>query len=176
MLRVVILVFSVFMSALVHAAPRDPGEHFFEETFGDFQEELELAREDGKQAVLIFFQMDDCPFCHRMKTTVLNQPEVQDYYRAHFRIFSVDVEGAVEITDFQGRQTTQQEFAFAQHRVRATPVFAFFNLDGELIARYTGPTRDVGEFLRLGEYVVDGHYRTQSFASFKRDRSQSAGQ
>ncbi|MDT8388116.1 MAG: thioredoxin family protein [Thiogranum sp.] len=164
------------MSGPASAAPRDPGEYFFEETFGDFEEELELARDDGKQAVLIFFEMDDCPFCHRMKTTVLNQPEVQDYYRTHFRIFSVDVEGAVEITDFQGRQTTQQEFAFDQHRVRATPVFAFFNLDGELITRYTGPTRNVGEFLWLGEYVVDGHYRTESFASFKRDRSLSAEQ
>jgi hypothetical protein len=26
--------------------------------------------------------------------------------------------------------------------VRATPVFAFFDLDGKLVARYTGATRD----------------------------------
>ncbi len=74
-----------------------------------------------------------------MKTTVLNQPEVQDYYREYFRIFSVDIEGDLEITDFQGRTTTQKDFAFKQYKVRATPVLAFFDLDGKLIARHTGP-------------------------------------
>lgn len=74
------------------------------------------------------FEMDECPFCHRMKTTVLNRPEVQDYFRKHFLIFSVDIEGDIEITDFQGKPTTMKDFAFKQYRVRATPVFQFFDL------------------------------------------------
>ena len=71
------------------------------------------------------FEMDECPFCHRMKTTILNQPEVQAYFREHFLIFPVDIEGDVEITDFSGATTTMKDFAFKQYRVRATPVFAF---------------------------------------------------
>jgi len=153
---------------------RDPADFFFEETFGDFREELALAREQQKQAILVFFEQEDCPFCHRMKATVLNQPQVQDYYRQHFRIFSVDIEGDLEITDFKGNHTTQKDFAFRQYNVRATPVFAFFDLDGNLIARHTGPTSDAQEFLWLGEYIVDGHFRTQSFTRYKQDRRKQA--
>ena len=150
--------------------PRDPGQHFFNETFGDFSEELENARDSGKQGILVMFEMDECPFCHRMKITILNQPDVQDYFREHFMIFPVDIEGDVEVVDFQGKTTTMKDFAFKQYRVRATPVFAFFDLDGKYIkrARFTGATKDKEEFMLLGKYVVDGAYKQQSFTRYKR--------
>ena len=174
--RSILLAFVVLSCALASAAPtRDPGKYFFDETFGNFQEELGLARQDDKQGVLIFFEQQGCPFCHRMKTTVLNQPEVQDYYKKHFHIFSVDINGDLDVTDFKGRPATQKEFALKQYNVRATPVFAFFNLDGKLVARYTGATRNAQEFLWLGEYVADGHYQTETFAQFKRGKQQAAG-
>jgi thioredoxin-related protein len=169
MLRTLLL-FCVMSLAQASDAVRDAGEHFFQETFGDFREELELAREEGKQGILLFFEQEDCPFCHRMKTTVLNQATVQDYFREHFRIFSVDIEGDLEVTDFNGDHTTQKDFAFRQFGVRATPVFAFFDLDGRLVARHTGPTGNAREFLWLGEYVADGHYRDQTFTVYKRER------
>jgi thioredoxin-related protein len=173
-----LLLFLVFLSSpltTAAAATRDPGVYFFQETFGNFQEELAQARQEGRKGVLLFFEQADCPFCHRMKTTVLNQSDVQDYYRKHFRIFSVDIEGDLEVTDFEGRTSTQKDFAFRQFQVRATPVFAFIGLDGKPVTRFTGPTRNAGEFLLLGEYVVDGHYRSETFTQFKRDRQPSAG-
>ena len=164
------LVLSVASAAWAADAPRDPGQYFFNDTFGNFSEELAHARDSGKQGILIMFEMDECPFCHRMKTTVLNQPEVQDYFREHFLIFPVDIEGDVEITDFQGNVTTMKDFAFKQYRVRATPVFAFFDLDGNYIkpARFTGATRDKDEFMLLGKYVVEGAYKDQPFTRYKR--------
>ena len=150
------------------AGTRDPERHFFQDTFGDFSEELQAAREQGKQGVLLFFEMDECPFCHRMKTTVLNRPEVQDWYRERFLIFAVDTEGDTEITDFQGTPMAEKDFAFKENRVRATPVFAFFDLDGNRVYRYTGATRDVDEFLLLGEFVAGGHYESTNFTRYKR--------
>jgi thioredoxin-related protein len=149
--------------------PRDPYAHFFQPTFGDFHAELEDARADGKKGILIFFEMEECPFCHRMKQQVLNQPEVQDFFREHFAIFSVDVEGDLEITDFKGNTLRQADFAFREFRVRATPVFQFFDLEGEPTVRFTGATRDVQEFLQLGEFVADGHYQQMNFTRFKRE-------
>ncbi|WP_408646376.1 thioredoxin family protein [Thiosocius teredinicola] len=150
--------------------PRDPEQFFFNESFGDFSEELQTARDGGKKGILIMFEMDECPFCHRMKTTILNQPDVQAYFRENFLIFPVDIEGDVEITDFQGNATTMKDFAFKQYRVRATPVFAFYDLDGNYIkrARFTGATRDKEEFMLLGQYVVDGAYKDQTFTRYKR--------
>lgn len=155
------------------AETRDPGEYFFDQTFGDFSEELENAREQGKQGILIMFEMDECPFCHRMKTTVLNQIEVQDYFKQHFLIFSVDIEGDVEITDFQGQVTSMKDFAFKQHRVRATPVFQLFDLQGKPVkrARFTGASRDDREFMLLGQYMVEGAYGDSSFTRYKRAKS-----
>jgi thioredoxin-related protein len=147
---------------------------FFDTTFGDFSEELEGARDDGKKAILIMFEMDECPFCHRMKQTVLNKPEVQKYFRDHFRIFTVDVEGDIEIVDFQGETTTEKDFAFKQNRVRATPVFAFYDLDGQPIkrARLTGATNGVDEFMLFGQFVAEGAYRETSFTRYKRDHKE----
>lgn len=169
-----LMVLLLLGSAALSAATRDPGTHFFDQSFGDFAEELQNAREQGKTGILIMFEMDECPFCHRMKTTVLNQPEVQDYFKAHFLIFPLDIEGDVEIVDFSGQPSSQKEFALRQFRVRATPVFAFFDLEGRLITRYTGATRDAQEFLWLGEYVVEGAQAKTSFTQFKRARQASA--
>ncbi len=152
---------------------RDPQSYFFNESFGDFGEELENAREEGKKGVLLMFQQADCPYCHRMRTTVLNQSTVQDFYRQHFLIFHVDIEGDLEITDFSGQPTIEKDFAFKQHRVRATPVFAFFDLDGARIARYTGATTDVDEFMLLGQYVVDEIYKSMSFNRYKREQQKT---
>ncbi len=149
-------------------ASRDPDEHFFQDTFGNFHEERALARERGKRGILIFFELDECPFCHRMKQTVLNRPEVQDWYRERFLIFSVDIEGETEVTDFQGTTMTAKDFAFRVNRIRATPVFVFYDLEGAPMVRYTGVTRDAEEFLWLGEFVADNHYQNTKFTRFKR--------
>lgn len=148
------------------AETRDPGTQFFQPKFGDFQAELATAKQQGKKGVFLFFEMDDCPFCARMKATILNQSDVQEAYRAQFLIYPVDVNGDTPMIDFQGKETTEKAFAFA-NRVRATPTLLFFDLDGKLVARFTGPTRDKAEFLLLGKYVADGAYASQPFAKYK---------
>ena len=150
-------------------------QKFFDESLGDFSEEMTLAREQGKKGILLFFEMDECPFCHRMKTTILNQPEVIAYFKKHFLIYSVDIEGDVEINDFQGNAITQKDFAFKEHRVRATPVIAFFDLNGQRVARYTGATSTIEEFMWLGEFVVTEAYKTTSFNRFKQEKRKTSG-
>ena len=163
----------VLQAPLWAEVTRDPAQYFFDQSLGDFKEELATAREAGKDGLLLFFEMDECPFCYRMKTTVLNRPEVQDYYKEHFLIFPVDIEGDVEIVDFKGDTVTQKDFAFRQYRVRATPVFGFFDLDGKLVTRFTGATRDAEEFLWLGEYVVGRVYEQMPFSRYKRERKKA---
>jgi thioredoxin-related protein len=155
-------------AAQAFEAPRDPDEYFFQDTFGNFDEELALAREQGKHGILIFFELVECPFCHRMRETVLNRPEVQDWYRERFLIFAVDIEGETEVTDFQGATMTAKDFAFRVNHIRATPVFMFYDLEGAAVVRYTGVTRDADEFLWLGEFVADNHYQSTKFTRFKR--------
>lgn len=147
---------------------KDPYQFFFNETFGDFTEELETAKAQGKEGIFVFFEMDECPFCHWMKMNVLNQPEVQQYFRDKFLNFTVDIEGDIEIVDFEGRPMPQKDFAFKINRVRATPVLAFYDLDGNQIFRYTGRTSSTGEFLLMGEFIANDHYKETKFTRFKR--------
>ena len=147
---------------------------FFDQSLGDLQEELAIAREEGKDGVLLFFEQEECPFCRRMKRDVLNRAVVQDYFRKHFRILPVDIEGDIEIRDFQGRTLREKDFAFRVNRVRATPVFLFYDLHGRPVARYTGATSGVEEFLWLGEYVVEGKYRDMPFTRYKRQKRRQA--
>jgi len=163
------------LPALLHASsPRDPYQFFFEQTLGDLTEELEIARAAGKQGVFLFFEMDECPFCHRMKQTVLNQPEVQEYFRQYFHSLSMDIEGDIEIVDFSGEEITQKEFA-RKNRVRATPMLAFYDLQGNQIFKYTGAASGAQEFMWMGEYIVNQVYlqkdtsgRNIRFARYKK--------
>lgn len=158
--------------AVANTAPRDPQKYFFDESFWDLTEELETAREQGKKGIFVMFEMDECPFCHRMKTRVLNQPEVQAYFRENFLILPIDIEGDVEMVNFKGQDTVMKDFAFKEYRVRATPVFAFFDLDGKYIkrSRYTGATKDKAEFMLYGRYLAEQHYLKQPFSRFKRSQ------
>lgn len=136
---------------------RDPYQYFFQSSLGDLTEELEIARDEGKQGIFVFFEMDECPFCHRMKQTILNQPDVQEYFGRHFHSLSIDIEGDIEIVDFKGGDTTQKEFA-RKNRVRATPLLVFFDLRGDPIFKYVGAPSTKQEFLWMGEFIADGVY------------------
>ena len=158
--------------------PRDPQQYFFNESFWDLTEELETARDEGKKGIMIMFEMDECPFCHRMKKTVLNQPDIQDYFRENFHSLSIDIEGDIEIVDFEGNATLQKDFA-SKNRVRATPVMAFYDLDGKQVVRYTGAASGTEEFMWLAEFYLEGIYKHKdnngrkiTFGKYKRLKKQ----
>lgn len=163
LVRLFALIMLVLAAAQARAAD---AARFFDATVGDYRQELQDARKQGKRGVLLMFEMDDCPYCKRMRETVLNKPEVQEYFHRHFLVFTVDALGNQPIQDFAGRDTREKDFA-REFRVRATPTFVFVDLDGRRVASYEGATRDEREFMTLGRYVAEGHYRTGSFEKYR---------
>ena len=115
-MRQLLIAFLLLLVAPAWAETRDPANHFFQPKFGDLQADLQEAKKQGKKGVFLFFEMDDCPFCERMKTTILNQAEVQDAYRAQFLIYPIDVNGDTQMTDFQGKDTTEKDFSARRHQ------------------------------------------------------------
>ena len=164
-----ILIISCSMGT-TSAEIRDPEEHFFHQTFGDLQEEVDLALEEGQRAIMVMFELNDCPWCDRMKVMILNQSEVQDYFREHFRLLMMNVEGDNLIVDFDGEEIPEKDWALKHNRIRATPVFLFLDLEGKRIMRFTGAAKSIEEFMLLGEFVADGHYENGNFVKFKRNR------
>ncbi len=149
------------------AETRDAQEHFFDMKLGDFKSELATAKKEGKTGIVIMYEQEDCPFCLRVKNTILSQSEVQDYYRQHFLVFLLNIRGSLPMEDFTGKKTTEKAFSI-ERRVYGTPVFDFFDLDGKLITRFPGTAKDVNEFLLLGKCVVEGACKTTSFSAYKR--------
>ncbi|PCJ88371.1 MAG: thioredoxin [Thiotrichaceae bacterium] len=150
--------------------PRDSMEYFFHQSFNDLAEELDIVAEENKKGVFIMFTDKDCPWCAKMKATVMNQVAVQDYYQANFRVLTIDIRGDAMIVDFDGNEISEKDFAFKQHRVRATPVVMFFDASGKKMMRFTGIVRDVKEFLWMGEYVVNDEFKKMNFTKYKRER------
>ncbi|MBO1926099.1 thioredoxin fold domain-containing protein [Thiomicrorhabdus sp. 6S2-11] len=161
------------LSLSSNAVAADP---FFDESFGNYQEDLQTAKEDGKKGVFVFFHMEECPFCHRMRTTIMQEPDVIEKYRSNFLTYMHDIEGSNEVVGFNGDSMSAQDMAEKVFRVRATPVMIIFDLQGNPIVRYTGPTRTKEEFMWIADYVLDGSYKNQSFTAYKRDRKRAARQ
>jgi len=178
-LMLVLLVQSVVSVQVLASADverRDAMEYFFHQSFNNLDEELEIAEEEGKKGVFIMFTDKDCPWCLKMKTTIMNRADVQDYYREHFRVLTIDINGDTLMTDFEGNEMEEKEFAFKKHRVRATPVVMFFDTTGKKTMRLTGIVRDAREFIWLGEYVVNGDYNRINFTRYKREREKQEKQ
>jgi thioredoxin-related protein len=161
-----LLLFPALAGAQGAAPARDPMQHFFTPTLGDLQADLDDARRAGKQAAFVMYMRDDCPYCERMKKNILSRPEVQAWYRQRFTVLAVDTKGAVPITDFGGKATTEKDFALAQG-VKFTPVIVFYGLDGKPLTRVDGEIRTTDEFLLLGEFVASGAYARMKFADYR---------
>jgi thioredoxin-related protein len=156
------------LCALAPAAAAD-WEAFFEPSFGDLRVEAAETKKTGKQALVLMYHFDECPYCVRMKREVLSRPEVRAYYQRHFRAIAIDTRGALDVTDFDGRTMPEKEFARAIG-VRATPTFQFYGAHGRLLAEHRGALYDPAEFTLLGEYVASGAYRNASFAAYKQSK------
>ena len=151
----------------VQAELRNPEEYFFQQSFGDMSDELATAKEEDKKFLMVMFELSNCPWCERMKNEVLNRSEIQDYYSSNFRSLMMNVESDSLVVDLDGTEYTEKDFAVEVVRVRASPEFVFFDLDGSIVFRFPGVTKDADEFMLIGEYVSEGHYQTTEFVNFK---------
>ena len=147
------------------ADTRNPREYFFTLTFGDLPEELAVASDAGKLGMLLFFEAEDCPYCHHMLKKVFNQVHVQDWFRQRFVSIAIDIHGDVEMQDFAGVTLPSKVFS-DRHGVFLTPVISFIDLNGKEMYRHLGMIATPQEFVLLGEYIEGGHYKNIQYDSF----------
>jgi thioredoxin-related protein len=148
---------------------RDPRAHFFTQTFGDLPEEMQLAKNEGKLGMLLFFEAEACSYCQAMLRNVFSDRRVQDWYGKRFVNIAVDIHGDVEITDFDG--ITLPSKVFSDHRrIYLTPVVSFLDLTGAEIHRQLGMVKTPEEFLILGEYIEGKHYLDTEYEVFAGQR------
>lgn len=144
---------------------RNPRQYFFTQTFGDLREELEIARSENKLGMLLFFEMEECPYCRAMLRDVFSDREVQKWFGDRFVSIAIDVKGDIEFIDFDGISAPTKVLA-AQRSISATPVITFTSLSGGEIYRHWGSVRSPAELLLIGRYVAEGHYDSIEFRTW----------
>jgi len=125
----------------------------------DIPGEVAAAAEDGKRLV-IMFQQTGCPYCAKMRARVLPDPKVVDFYSKHFVLIFSNIRGDLPMVSPDGKEMTEKELA-RKLRVRATPVFLFFDKKGGTALKVTG-FLDANRFNKAGQYVLDGAYKTKT--------------
>lgn len=101
------------MAAVPAAEIGDDGLHkedWFTITFRDVAEDMEAARADGKRLVLIFEQRG-CIYCREMHETILSDPEVRDFIKAHFMVVQYNMFGDEEVVDLDGEVLSEKTAA-----------------------------------------------------------------
>jgi thioredoxin-related protein len=100
---------------------------WFHLSFLDLREDFAEAKAAGKRFAVVFEQRG-CPYCVKLHTEVLAHKYINDYARENFAIVQLDLWGAREVTDFDGRVLSERALA-ERWGIIFTPTIVFFKDD-----------------------------------------------
>jgi len=174
------LIYIIFVTLAVStqspaATPEDPGfpdeplleplvlPDWFKLSFLDLRDDLHEANRN-KRGLIIYFGRHDCPYCKAQLEKNWGQRDIVTYTRAHFDVVAIDVLGNRNVTDFDGHEGSEKEFAVAS-QAQFTPTLFFYDNQGQLALKLTG-YRPPYQFRAALEYAADHHQREGSFRSY----------
>lgn len=148
--------------------PSAHAEFRIESLDNDYPNEIRSAAAEGKNLVL-FFHQAGCPYCDKMRARVLPSSKIYDYFNQHFVMIESNIRGNLDIVMHDGTPGTERDLA-KKLRIRATPVFVFFDEHGEVALRTTG-FLDIEQFYLAGKYVTEEVYKSKkSFFRYVQDQ------
>lgn len=134
-----------------HAAP-----DWFKESFLEIQDDVDEASSEGRH-VMLFFQLNDCPYCDRMLTESFEADPLKSYIQQHFDVIAVNVRGDREIVFNDELSMLEKELS--EHlNVRATPAIMFLDAENNSVVRVDG-YRAPERFQQVLNYVSGKAYK-----------------
>ena len=143
---------------VVHQAP-----HWFKESFLEIAEDVDEATEAGKH-VILFFQLNGCPYCDRMLEESFETEPMTSYIREHFDTIAINVRGDREIA-FNDEITVTEKQLAGILKVAATPAILFLDENNKTVVRVNG-YRAPERFRQILEFVATNSYQTVSLADY----------
>ncbi len=140
---------------------------WFKQSFLDLREDVAEAKQAGKR-VLLYFHQDGCPYCARLLRENFGNRRIAEKTRKHFDVIAINIWGDREVTDLQGRETTEKKFS-AQLGVQYTPTLIFLDEQGRVVARLNGyyPPH---KFEVVLDYVAGHMEKKQRLVDYYRSR------
>ncbi|VAW75255.1 thioredoxin SoxW [hydrothermal vent metagenome] len=150
----------------------NPGHHdkpsWFKLSFLDIRDDIAEATTAKKRLILYFYQ-DGCPYCKKLLEDNFGQRAIANKTRQHFEVVAINMWGSKEVTDLQGKVTTEKKFATSL-KVQFTPTLLFFDEKGKVIVRVNGyyyPQK----FMTLLNYVSGKLEKSTSFRAYLKKTS-----
>jgi len=164
--------------ALAPAAARatrlnDDGLHtedWFLESFLDLNQDIADAAAKGKRVAVVFEQRG-CIYCAEMHEKQLSDAAITGYIRQHFEVIQLNLFGAREVTDLDGKVLAEKEMA-RRWSVQVTPTILFLpDKPGKTPLRDAAVARMRGllappAFLAMFRFVAERHYETMEFPAY----------
>jgi len=152
----------------------NPGYHekpaWFKSSFLDIREDVKEAAGTGKRVMLYFYQ-DGCPYCAKLLDTNFSQREIAEKTQKYFDVIAINMWGALEVVDLNGKTTHEKDFA-AGLKVMFTPTLLFLDEQGKVVLRLNGyyPPH---KFSAVIDYVGQHKEKDISFRDFWKARAPS---
>ncbi len=148
--------------------PEQPA--WFKQSFLDLREDVAEAKEAGKR-VLLYFHQNGCPYCARLLRENFGNRRIAEKTQKHFDVIAINIWGDREVTDLQGRETTEKKFA-ARIGVQYTPTLLFLDEQGRVVVRLNGyyPPH---KFETVLDYVAGHREKKQSLEEYYRSLNPS---
>lgn len=122
----------------------------------------------GNRDILLFFETPHCPFCKRMRASVLNDDAVIARVRDHFIAIAIDLESGSRLLDQHQHDSTMRDFARDNYRIVRTPTLVFVDADFNLLHKHSGLIATPGEIIRLFDFVATRSYESQAWKDYQR--------
>jgi thioredoxin-related protein len=143
---------------VVHQAPS-----WFKQSFLEIADDVDEATEAGKH-VLLFFQLNGCPYCDRMLEESFETEPMTSYIREHFDSIAINIRGDREIAFNEEITVTEKQLAGIL-KVSGTPAILFLDANNKTVVRVNG-YRAPERFRQILEFVATDSYRTTSLADY----------
>jgi len=142
-------------------AHQAPG--WFKESFLEIADDVDEATEAGKH-VLLFFQLNGCPYCDRMLEEGFEAEPLTAYIQQNFDAISINVRGDREIAFNEEISVTEKQLSEILE-VAATPAILFLDEDNRTVVRVNG-YRAPERFKQILEFVATKSYQTTTLADY----------
>lgn len=148
-------------------------QEWFIDSFLDLAEDLAAATAKGKR-LAVLWGLKGCPSCKTMHEVHFEDARIVEYVRAHFDILHLNILGAREVTDFDGRKFGEKAFSH-HYGIRGTPSIQFFPKVAEGLKAALPEKREVARmpgllepkaFLAMFRYVQEEGYARASFVEW----------
>ena len=136
---------------------------WFKESFLEIADDVDDASEAGKH-VLLFFELNGCPYCDRMLEESFEAEPLSSYIQANFDTIAINIQGDREIA-FNDEITVSEKELGEILKVYSTPALLFLDADNKTIVRVNG-YRAPERFRQVLEFVATRSYQTTTLPDY----------